>query len=119
MRHLEIRAGLYRDSVRLMQISSGLTASAGVRRALVAMATPVNLSLLSDMDFEMSAEAGPNDLVVAFEADDDESLAAALERLERELAGPVSPVALTPGARFTARRARSRWRLYLLIVLWL
>ncbi len=81
-----------------MQISSAITASAGVRRALVAMATPVNLSLLSDMDFEMSAEASPNDLVVAFEADDDESLAAALERLERELAGPASPVALTPGA---------------------
>jgi FdrA protein len=97
-----------------MQISSALTASSGVRQALVAMATPVNLALLSDMDFETPVDASPNDLVVAFVAEDDESLAAALDQLERELTGPATPTARTPGSpdvavapRTTATAART------------
>jgi FdrA protein len=85
VRHLEIRPGLYRDSVRLMQISAALTDSAGVQQALVAMATGLNLDLLPDMGIERPATASPNDLLVAFVASDGESLATALERLELEL----------------------------------
>jgi FdrA protein len=99
MRHLEIRPGLYRDSVRLMQISAALADTAGVERALVAMATGLNLDLLPDMGIERPAEASPNDLLVAFVAADGDSLATALERLEQELtarptgSGPASVLA--------------------------
>ncbi len=62
------------------------------------MATPINLTLLSDMDFEVPADASTNDLVVAFEADDDESLATALDQLERELTGPTTPTAREQGS---------------------
>ena len=68
MRHVEARPGLYRDSVRLMQISSALSGLAGVSAALVAMATGLNLDMLRDMGFDPPV-AAPNDMLVALEAD--------------------------------------------------
>jgi FdrA protein len=96
MRHLELRSGLYRDSVRLMQISAALSGSLGVERALVAMATDLNLDLLPDMGIERPAVASPNDLLVAFVARDGDSLATALERLEVELTASGAPSGPTP-----------------------
>ena len=47
-----------------------------MRAALVAMATELNLELLTGMGFDRHAPgAGPNDMVVAIEADDDAALA--------------------------------------------
>jgi len=96
-----------------MQISTALAALSGVRKALVAMATPVNLELLSDMDIEAPKTASPNDLMVAVEADDDPALATAMDLLERELTGPAnSPTAGDASAeaavapRLTATAAR-------------
>jgi succinyl-CoA synthetase alpha subunit len=74
-----------------MRISANLSAAPGIRQALVAMATPVNLDLLSTMDIPAPASARPNDLMVAVVAETDEELAAALERLEASLAGDVPP----------------------------
>jgi FdrA protein len=68
-----------------MQISAALTGT--TERALVAMATGVNLELLGQMGFDPPAGAGPNDMVVALIAPDEPALKAALSMLEAELAG--------------------------------
>ncbi len=86
MRLLDLRAGLYRDSVRLMQISAALSGLPGVQQALVAMATRLNLDLLPRMGFAPPTDAGPDDLMVALVATDDVAMSAVLDRLEVELA---------------------------------
>src|SRR6266545_2144266 len=92
-RHVDLRRGSYRDSVRLMQISQALQAVPGVSAALVAMATELNLELAAGMGFAPPEAAGPNDMVVAVAADDDSALAEALRRLDGELADvPTAPV---------------------------
>ena len=85
-RHLEVRAGVYRDSVSLMQASRRIGAEPGVRSALVAMATELNLELLVGMGFRAPAGASANDMVVAVEADGEEQLAGALATLDELLA---------------------------------
>src|SRR5262245_41120731 len=109
MRHVETRPGLYRDSVALMQVSSALSRLSGVSSVLVAMATELNLDLLAQMGFEPPAGAGPNDMLVAIETADAESLPGVLASLESALAGPVSvPSASTMevAPRTTASAAR-------------
>lgn len=90
---LELRSGVYRDSVTLMQVSSALADSPGVEAALVAMATPLNLDLLPGLGFDAAAVGGasPNDLLVAVRARDDAALAAALARLAELLAAREAP----------------------------
>ncbi len=89
---VELRHGLYQDSVRLMQISRALSELPGVRAALVAMATPLNLDLLPGLGFDpVPASASPNDMLVAFQAEDDGSLAAAQSRLDELLASRDGP----------------------------
>jgi FdrA protein len=101
-RRLEVRAGTYRDSVTLMQISRRLGDQPGVQSALVAMATDLNLGLLAEMGFHRPDDASANDLVVAIEADGDDALDAAITTFEAmfaerraggssELATEVSP----------------------------
>ncbi|WP_331770558.1 FdrA family protein (plasmid) [Embleya sp. NBC_00888] len=82
---LELRRGTYRDSVSLMQVSRSVSAVDGVTKALVAMATELNVGLLAGMGFETPDGAGPNDLIVAIRADDDDALRRALEVLEQAL----------------------------------
>jgi FdrA protein len=88
MRHVETRPGLYRDSVALMQVSSALSRLSAVSSALVAMATELNLDLLTQMGFEPPVGAGPTDMMVAIEIADPESLPGVLSLLESELTGP-------------------------------
>ncbi len=88
---VDVRKGLYLDSVALMQISQVVAGTPGVSEALVAMATELNLDLLDGMDFERPAQVGPSDLLVAVRAEDDEALAQALATLEEELAGSRGP----------------------------
>jgi len=93
-----------------MQISAALAGTAGVERALVAMATELNLDLLPDLGIERPTAASPNDLLVAVVARDGQSLATALDMLERELTGaspppPSGEAAVSP--RTTATAARS------------
>ena len=78
MRHVEARAGTYADSVTLMKVSADVQAAPGVRAALVAMATELNLGLLDGLGMVPPPGAGAADLLVAIEADDEGSLAAAL-----------------------------------------
>ena len=87
--HVEVRPGLYRDSVALMQVSRDLAALEGVAVAQVAMGTALNLDVLTAMGLPAPAGTGPNDLVVAlgFEAgaDDDASRERALAHLSGAL----------------------------------
>jgi FdrA protein len=78
MRHVEARAGAYADSVTLMQVTAQAQAVPGVQAALVAMATELNLGLLADLGLQPPDRAGPNDMLIAIQARDGESLATAL-----------------------------------------
>ncbi|MDX1621046.1 MAG: hypothetical protein R3320_08650, partial [Nitriliruptorales bacterium] len=84
--HVEVRTGVYVDSVALMNVSRTVADVDGVEAALVAMATELNLEFLADMGFDHThVTAGPNDLVVAIRAVDDPTLARALTTLDDEL----------------------------------
>lgn len=85
VRHLEVRRGAYHDSVTLMVVSQRAGELPGVRSALVAMATPLNLDLLRRAGHD-PGDAGPNDLVVAVAADDDAALGQARTEIEAALA---------------------------------
>lgn len=90
---VEIHPGRYHDSVRLMQASKALQDVPGVADALVAMATELNLSLLDEMGFDMNAAAGagPNDLLLAVRAEDEEIIAAAHRALDDALTHKAAP----------------------------
>ena len=76
----------YRDSVALMQLSSNLGKLAGVRQASAVMASEANLSLLREAGLlTREVDAGPNDLLVALEGDDEAALAAAEAEAEQAL----------------------------------
>ncbi|MBM6402859.1 FdrA family protein [Phycicoccus sp. CSK15P-2] len=85
--HVELRRGAYHDSVSLLQVSRAVARTIGVEAAQVAMATELNVEVLTGMGFEVPAGAGPNDLVVALRAADDHALAAGLAAVDDALAG--------------------------------
>src|SRR3954470_12227052 len=84
---VEVRPGAYHDSVTLLQVSRAVAQVEGVDAAQVAMATDLNVEVLRRMGFDIPAGAGPNDLVVALRAADDDTLSAAEAAVARELAG--------------------------------
>lgn len=83
---VQIRRGEYHDSVTLMQVSQRVRTAPGVQDALIGMGTDLNLGLMRDTGFDVPAEAGPNDLVVALRGEDDEAVAAGQEMLTTVLA---------------------------------
>jgi FdrA protein len=95
MQHVEARSGAYADSVTLMQVSAKAQAVAGVQAALVAMGTELNLDLVVGLGFAVPDQAGPNDLLVAIAADDDDSLASALAVVDNALS--ARPAELSGG----------------------
>lgn len=84
--HVELRRGAYHDSVSLMQVSRAVAGTPGVSAAQVAMATELNVEVLRGMGFDVPAEAGPNDLVVAIRADGADGLDAGLAAVTDALA---------------------------------
>jgi FdrA protein len=93
-----IQRGRYFDSVRLMQASAAAEASPGVERALVAMATDLNRSLLAGLGFAAPEGLGPDDLIVAIRAFDEGAAATAIAAAEAALA--ATPAA--SGGLFTS-----------------
>jgi FdrA protein len=85
--HVELRAGAYADSVTLLQVSRTVQGLPGVAAAQVAMATALNIEVLTGMGFEIPAEATTNDLVVALRLDGPDRLEAALAGVDQALAG--------------------------------
>ncbi|WP_308169855.1 DUF1116 domain-containing protein [Acrocarpospora catenulata] len=89
MNLVEVRSGIYHDSVSLMRVSQALTGLPGVSVAIVAMATELNVELARDAGFEVPS-ATPTDLLVAIRAGSDEQLAAAADELGRQLTAKAS-----------------------------
>lgn len=84
--HVELRTGAYHDSVSLMQVSRIVAGTPGVLAAQVAMATELNVDVLTSMGFDVPAEAGPNDLVIALRTDTPDAVAAGLAAVADALA---------------------------------
>ncbi|NED93958.1 FdrA family protein [Phytoactinopolyspora alkaliphila] len=109
-RILDIRAGVYHDSVSLMQVSASVQKETGVRSALVAMATGLNLDVLTGMGFAEPESAGPNDLLIAIDADDDDAIGRARAAVDAALnaraQAPASGFGDAPAPRTVGSAAR-------------
>ncbi len=81
MKKISIKKDAYYDSVFLMLATRGVKSLPGVHDAVVAMATPMNLELLSDLGFDGEALSGlsTSDLVVAVDATDETGADAAIQ----------------------------------------
>ncbi|PSK89146.1 FdrA protein [Murinocardiopsis flavida] len=82
---VEVRSGAYRDSVALMRISSAVSELDGVDTALVAMATELNLGLLTGMGAAAPSGTGPDDLLIAVRAADEEAADTAVRAADAAL----------------------------------
>ena len=84
MKDVTIARERYYDSVFLMLITREVKALPGINDAVVSLATPSNVENLARVGFTSPEleKAGPNDLVVAIDAKDDGSLAAAQAHVE-------------------------------------
>ncbi len=87
MKHVLIERNRYFDSVFLMRISSELEAPDGIRQAVVAMGTPLNLETLAAAGFDLPDDVEPSDLVLAIESADAAAFQAAQDALGALLAG--------------------------------
>jgi FdrA protein len=83
--HVELRPGAYADSVTLLQVSRAVQGNDGVLAAQVAMATALNIEVLAEMGFDVPAEAGANDMVVALRLEDADALTTALAGVDQAL----------------------------------
>lgn len=84
--HVELRPGAYADSVTLLQVSRTVQGLDGVLAAQVAMATSLNVDVLTQMGFAVPAEATSNDLIVALRLTGADRLEAALAGVQDALA---------------------------------
>ena len=83
--HVELRHGAYADSVTLLQVSRTVQGEPGVVSAQVAMATPLNLEVLTGMGFTVP-DAAPDDLVVALRLDEGAEVGEVLAAVDAALA---------------------------------
>jgi FdrA protein len=88
---LVLRRATYYDSVALMLASRDAERVEGVDYVAAVAATPVNLSLIRDEGFELPDDLGPNDLVVAIRASDEDAADAAQRTVEDRLSERVHP----------------------------
>lgn len=89
--HVDLRRGAYHDSVTLLQVSRTVADVDGVEAAQVAMTTELNVEVLTGMGFEIPEGAGPNDLVVAVRAVDEDAVAAGLAAAAAALSARAAP----------------------------
>jgi FdrA protein len=83
--HVELRTGVYADSVTLLQVSRQVQQLPGVATAQVAMATPLNIEVLERMGFAVPHDATVNHLVVAVRLDDSGAIDTVLVEVDRAL----------------------------------
>jgi FdrA protein len=85
-----VRAGLYLDSIFLMQVSDRIARAPGIRRASAVMATPANKEALAAAGLAdpALAAAGPDDLAVVVEGETADAADAAVERIDEWLTPP-------------------------------
>ncbi|WGD38095.1 acyl-CoA synthetase FdrA [Lysinibacter sp. HNR] len=86
-RHIDIRKNTYLDSVSLMSMSTKANAIEGVTQAFLAMATPMNKEVLTNLDIVDPAieAAKPSDLMIIVDVADD-ALENAIDEVEDILA---------------------------------
>lgn len=91
----------YRDSVELMRIAAEVERLPGVIRAGLVMCTPANLAIVAEAGLGRGLDpaAGPNDMVVALAANDDDAAEAAFERAATLMRGAAAEAA-GEGQRF-------------------
>lgn len=84
---IELRRGTYHDSVVLMRVTSQLSRIDGVAECLVAMATPLNLSLFNEQGFDTGQveSASTTDLIIAIRASTGDVIDEALQVLDANL----------------------------------
>lgn len=82
--HVECRQQRYHDSVTLMLASRTVAETEGVDKALIAMATPLNVELAEGMGFVVP-QAQPGQLLIAVRAAEQASIDAALAALAAAL----------------------------------
>jgi FdrA protein len=82
--HVRVIPNRYADSVRLMGVSRSVRGRDGIARCEVAMGTPANLELLAGLG--AVAQAGPGDLVIAVDSEDEAAADEALADAEHMLA---------------------------------
>jgi FdrA protein len=84
----DVRSGAYYDSVVLMQLQRSLAALPGVFDAGVVMGTEANKAILAQTNLlpTEARNAGPDDLVIVVQGEDDGSIAAALGQVDELLA---------------------------------
>jgi FdrA protein len=87
-----IRPGAYFDSVVLMRIAAEIGRRHGVCMASMGMATPANKDVLADAGLldDAARAAGPSDLVIALDADDD-AVDDAIRAADDALADQLTP----------------------------
>ncbi|GAB3301459.1 FdrA family protein [Epidermidibacterium keratini] len=84
--HIDVRTGVYYDSVTLLRITQAARSAPGVTAAQVAMATELNLDLARGMGFEVPADVTTNDLLITLRGDDQGAIDAGIAALEGALA---------------------------------
>ena len=79
-----VKRNLYYDSVTLMRVSGQVSDLPGVLNALVGMGTDLNKKLLQNMGImnEETEAAGVNDLIIGVCAQTEESIAAAMRKID-------------------------------------
>ena len=89
LKKIVVRKNAYFDSVTLMSLGSKVKKLEGVSQAVVVMATEMNREILMNVGLgnEETENAGPNDLVLAVEAEGEEALLAAFGEIEEKLSG--------------------------------
>ena len=68
--HVELRSGLYRDSVALMLLTRTLSQDNGISDPIVAMATTLNMELARTAGYEIPEGSG-SELLIAFRAEEE------------------------------------------------
>jgi len=84
---VEIRPGIYFDSIVLMQLQRKLAALPGIEDAGVVMATPANKELLEGFELLSSegVQAGPDDLLIVVKSDDEKAAVDAISQVDQLL----------------------------------
>ncbi len=82
----KLLANMYRDSVALMQLSSGIRNRPGIEQASAIMATPANIELLVEAGLIIAPiEASTNDLLLAVSGETEAAIDEAIDAFETAL----------------------------------
>lgn len=86
-----IKPGAYFDSVVLMRVAAKLNSLPGVTMASLNMATPANIDVLAQAGLltDEARAAGPNDLVIAVDVEDDDAADEAFIAAQEQLAAGI------------------------------